>query len=425
MHFTATVQSSQQQQQQQLQEQNELVGSYLARQEFSGNPEGMGDSGYISHSSGGTAQPRSSSLKGQAPMESFTMSVDRGYLGRPPGQERDSQIHRSMDDLTFQKTKGLELVRLLREAEQNGFTAEDVQVALNHCNDANPVTWLKENWDNMMETVVTLASNVGHEAEENTIGTLSQPEAKEALRKHKGNIWAAVTECVEQRQTKYDQLCAKGNFTREDIVTVLTAHQGNTEAAFQELNKVQLKPFLMRIWGQGDSGEVTSGQQQPLLHSHSPDPPISAVAVTTSKTDPLDNADDNANEVTETKHNNKSEPDTTPKKQAVVCHADTDRKKNGTIAEARENYKFDREVRKFLAEGKISSYEKGEIVVKLMTEQQVSEEEALLAAGTCHTVESALQMLQQECQLCMNVMKITEVINLLNCEHKCCRDCVS
>ena len=68
--------------------------------------------------------------------------------------------------------------------------------------------------------------------------------------------------------------------------------------------------------------------------------------MTTSKTDPLDNADDNANEVTETKHNNKSEPDTTPKKQAVVCHADTDRKKNGTIAEARENYKFD--VRKTL-----------------------------------------------------------------------------
>ena len=43
-----------------------------------------------------------------------------------------------------------------QEAEQNGFTAEDVQVALNHCGDANPVAWLKENWDNMMETVVTL-----------------------------------------------------------------------------------------------------------------------------------------------------------------------------------------------------------------------------------------------------------------------------
>ena len=95
-------------------------------------------------------------------------------------------------------------MHIIQEAEQSGLTAEDVQVALNHCGDANPVTWLKENWGNMMETVVTLASNVGHEAEENTIGTLSKPEAKEALRKHKGNIWAAVTECVEQRQLKVE-----------------------------------------------------------------------------------------------------------------------------------------------------------------------------------------------------------------------------
>ena len=60
--------------------------------------------------------------------------------------------------------------------------------------------------------------------------------------------------------SKYDELCSKGNFTREDIVTVLTAHQGNVEAAFQELNKAQLKPFLMRIWGQPEPGEVESGQ---------------------------------------------------------------------------------------------------------------------------------------------------------------------
>ena len=51
------------QQQQQQQQQNDLVGSYLARQEFSGHPEGMGDSGYMSHSSGGAGRPRSSSLK--------------------------------------------------------------------------------------------------------------------------------------------------------------------------------------------------------------------------------------------------------------------------------------------------------------------------------------------------------------------------
>ena len=89
-----------------------------------------------------------------------------------------------------------------QESEKCGYTPEDLQSALNHCGDSNPVTWLNDNWQNMIETVVTLATNVGHEAEENTIGTLSKPEAKEALRKHKGNIWAAVTECVEQRQAK-------------------------------------------------------------------------------------------------------------------------------------------------------------------------------------------------------------------------------
>ena len=75
-------------------------------------------------------------------------------------------------------------------------------MSVNHCGDANPVTWLNDNWNNMIDTVMTLASNVGHEADENTIGTISKPEAKDSLRKHKGNIWAAVTECVEARQRK-------------------------------------------------------------------------------------------------------------------------------------------------------------------------------------------------------------------------------
>ena len=56
---------------------------------------------------------------------------------------------------------------------------------------------------------MTLASNVGHEAEENTIGTISKAEAREALRKHKGNIWASVTECVEGRQQKVGQIITR------------------------------------------------------------------------------------------------------------------------------------------------------------------------------------------------------------------------
>ena len=41
------------------------------------------------------------------------MSVDRGFLGRAPG-DRDPALYRSMDDIAVQKATGLELVRLLR-----------------------------------------------------------------------------------------------------------------------------------------------------------------------------------------------------------------------------------------------------------------------------------------------------------------------
>lgn len=157
-----------------------------------------------------------------------------------------------------------------QEAEQNNFTAEELQIALELCDEENPVTWLRDNWQNMIDTVATLATNYGHERKENNVGTISQQEAREALRLHKGNVWSAVTECVEQRQKKvsssrgdlfqaepsisyhffqFAELTSRGNFTREDVLTVLTANHGNLEAAYIELSKTQLKPFLMRIWG--------------------------------------------------------------------------------------------------------------------------------------------------------------------------------
>ena len=260
------------------------IGSYLSRREFGSNEDqknNTGDSGYISHGSGFGAYPKMK-LPSQAPIDSFTMSVDRGYLGGGGGgDEGPRSQYRSMEDLTAQKNKGMELVRLLRDAEKGGFTPEDLQVALNHCGESNPVLWLAENMDKMIATVTTLSNNVGNEAEKNTTGNLTSAEAREALRKHKGNVWAAVTECVEGRQAKvgywstvrangakilihhvpfqFDELSAKGNFEREDIINALTSHEGNFDAAFQELNKLQLKPFLMKVWGQPEAGEVTSG----------------------------------------------------------------------------------------------------------------------------------------------------------------------
>lgn len=89
-----------------------------------------------------------------------------------------------------------------QEAEEAGYTSEDVSIALTHCGDKNPLEWLRENWRHMVDTVSTLATNYGQERRVNDVGSITAAEARVALRVHKGNIWAAVTECVEQRQKK-------------------------------------------------------------------------------------------------------------------------------------------------------------------------------------------------------------------------------
>jgi hypothetical protein len=67
-----------------------------------------------------------------------------------------------------------------------------------------------------------------------------------------------------------------------------------------------------------------------------------------------------------------------------------------------------REVRRLLAEGRILSYEKGEVVVKLK-EQEFTEEEALIAIEHCDDLYTATKFLRQECELCTNIMNVTEV----------------
>lgn len=89
-----------------------------------------------------------------------------------------------------------------QEAEHYKFNADDVQAALVQCGDKDAIDWLRANWESLTANVQTLATKYGHECPENKVGTVSALEAKEALRNHKGNLWAAVTDCVEQRQKK-------------------------------------------------------------------------------------------------------------------------------------------------------------------------------------------------------------------------------
>ncbi|KAF5269138.1 hypothetical protein FQR65_LT02438 [Abscondita terminalis] len=196
------------------------------------------------------------------------------YRNEQPGhRNRTESFHidrndfaHHINDTTVQrndsfKAQGLELVKLLREAEHYKYTADELQAALLHCGEQNPIEWLCQNWQSTISSVQTLATQLGREGPMNIVGTVSEAEARDSLCLHKGNVWPAVTECVEQRQRKYTDLASRGDFNREDIVTVLTAHHGDVEAAFSDLSKTQIKPFLMRIWGPPVGTENESGNE--------------------------------------------------------------------------------------------------------------------------------------------------------------------
>lgn len=129
-------------------------------------------------------------------------------------------------------------------------------MALASCSDADPITWLNDNWQKLIETVQTLSTKYGQEHKENIVGTISPIEARDALKKHKGNVWHAVTECIENRQSAFNAIKSQGNFSSEDVVTYLTAHNGNFGKALEELNRVQMKPFLMKILNSPATQEI-------------------------------------------------------------------------------------------------------------------------------------------------------------------------
>ncbi len=51
--------------------------------------------------------------------------------------------------------QGMIFLIFLQEAEQAGFTSEDIQVAVNHCGDTNPVEWLRQGQSHQMINLCT------------------------------------------------------------------------------------------------------------------------------------------------------------------------------------------------------------------------------------------------------------------------------
>lgn len=61
-----------------------------------------------------------------------------------------------------------------------------------------------------------------------------------------------------------------------------------------------------------------------------------------------------------------------------------------------------------MAEGKVSTYDEGEIVASLLA-LKFDQDAALNAAKECHDLDSAIAFLQQECELCTGKFAVSEV----------------
>ncbi|XP_049279215.1 E3 ubiquitin-protein ligase lubel isoform X6 [Anopheles funestus] len=324
------------------------------------------------------------------------------------------------------KEEPSEMTLLLREAERYHFTAEELQAAMNHCGEKHPVQWLRSNWNKLIETVQTLATKYGHEKRENTIGTISTVEAREALKMHKGNIWRAITECIEQRQRKYREIASKGNFTREDIVTSLTAHHGNLELAMVELSKTQLKPFLMRIWGppsgaDNDSGNLLlhqalqedrtgiSSEIQQFISAHVEQELLGVATTDKERQAP----EPELPSVTE----QMKKEDTEPELQEL-CELENTAAALPSDEEQREEI----QAQQLLEDGLVQTLAQAELAVQLI-ELRYAKDNAIWASTQCHTIDEAKDLLQKECELCLGIFPMNEIVSMLKCTHTCCFEC--
>nr|XP_046917921.1 E3 ubiquitin-protein ligase lubel-like [Dermatophagoides farinae] len=113
--------------------------------------------------------------------------------------QQKQQQHKSMINSSRQ------MIQTLREAEKKGYTADDLEAAIQF-SPVSPLEWLEKNWKNLCETVMTMSNNQIVELER-TNGNkmpnfimITEKDAKTALRLCKGNLWQSIEKCVQRHR---------------------------------------------------------------------------------------------------------------------------------------------------------------------------------------------------------------------------------
>lgn len=75
-----------------------------------------------------------------------------------------------------------------------------------------------------------------------------------------------------------------------------------------------------------------------------------------------------------------------------------------------------------MEESKVSNIAEAHIAAALVS-MKFQEDVSLWAAKECSDLDQAIALLQQECELCMGQHAMNQMVSMLKCTHKCCKDC--
>lgn len=64
----------------------------------------------------------------------------------------------------------------------------------------------------------------------------------------------------------------------------------------------------------------------------------------------------------------------------------------------------------------------GEVAAALI-DLKFDQEQALWAASMSSSIDEAIALLQVECELCTEKSAINQMVAMLKCTHKCCKEC--
>lgn len=159
------------------------------------------------------------------------------------------------------RAAGQKLVKMIRSGEENGLSPEEVYCAFQYSGTEVPIQWLQTELPNVLEVIAHLVIQKGQVMPENTVGKITQEEARHSWLTCGGNVEDAVQECINIRKKKVLEIQSMGFKNKDEILESLYMNAGDVQKALTDLQRKLLEPFHTRMWN----------EQEPKINPNMPD----------------------------------------------------------------------------------------------------------------------------------------------------------